>query len=470
MSRFFDLGFGRSEESSYAQLPVIGKIPSWLEGVVIRNGPGTFAVGHESYRHWFDGLAMLHRFTISAGRVSYMSRFLHCKAYDEAMAQGKIRYSEFATDPTRSALGRMFAVFDQRITDSAKVNVTRLAGKYLALGETSKQIEFDPNTLQALGEFNYEKKYRQHITTVHPQFDLSENAAYQLVTRFGRRSHYRFIRIGDTGVTRVVGEIPVSEPAYLHSFGLSPSYIILAEFPFLVQPLALLFQIKPFIENFYWRPKRGTRFYIMDRNTGTVVYRPETEAFFAFHHINAFERGDELIIDINAYPDAGVIQAFYLKRIEDEKSEIPFGTFRRFRVDLKTKKIASEQISDQCLELSNFDYRRLNMDGNYQYVYGVGLKPNQRQGFYNQLIKIDLRDQSTRTWHVEKCFPGEPLFVGKPGRTREDEGVILSVVLDEAQGNSFLLILEAHSLSELARVQVPHPILMGYHGAFFKQI
>lgn len=467
MARFFDLGFGSAKETSYDHLVVHGKIPDWLQGQVIRNGPGTFSVGNEYYRHWFDGLAMLHKFTIGAGQISYQNRFLPCKAYNEAMAQGRIRYSEFATDPTRSAAGKVFAVFDQRITDSAKVNVIRLAGKYLALGETSRQIEFDPNTLQALGEFNYEKKYRQHITTVHPHFDFSENAAYQLVTRFGRVSHYRFLRMTDHGTTRVVAEIPVAKPAYLHSFGLSPRFIVLAEFPLLVQPLKLLFQVKPFIENFTWLPDRGTRFYLIDRNTGTFT-RLESEAFFAFHHINAFERGDELLVDINAYPDARVIQAFYLSQIADEKSEIPFGSFRRYRIDLRAKKLAWEQITDECLELSNFDYQRLNMDGNYQFVYGVSLNKNWRQGFYNQLVKIDIKNSGAQTWQAENCYPGEPLFVGKPDRSREDDGVILSVVLDAAQGHSYLLILDARSLTELARAQVPHPILMGYHGAFFK--
>lgn len=470
MARFFDLGFGTSKETGYDRLALSGKIPSWLQGCVIRNGPGTFSVGNEFYRHWFDGLAMLHKFTIGNGKISYMNRFLHCQAYAEAMAEGRIRYSEFATDPTRSAVGKLFAVFDQRITDSAKVNVIRLGEKYLALGETSKQIEFDPGTLQSLGPFSYEKKYRQHITTVHPQFDFAENAVYQLVTRFGRRSHYRFLRIAENGSTRVVGEIPVSEPAYLHSFGLSPSYIVLTEFPFLVQPLKLLFQVKPFIENFNWRPKRGTRIFIMDRRSGALAARLETEAFFAFHHINAFEQGDELILDINAYPDAAVISAFYLNRIKDEKSEIPFGTLRRYRIHLKEKKVTWEQKTDECLELSNYDYRRLHMNGNYQYVYGVSLNKHKRQGFYNQLVKIDLRSQNARTWYTENCFPGEPLFVGKPDRAQEDEGVLLSVVLDAISGCSFLLILDAQSLEELARAQVPHPILMGYHGAFFKQI
>lgn len=77
MGRMFDLGFGTTEqEVSVDRLPVQGQIPAWLHGTLVRNGPGTFHVGRERYRHWFDGLAMLHRFSFQEGDVSYANRFL----------------------------------------------------------------------------------------------------------------------------------------------------------------------------------------------------------------------------------------------------------------------------------------------------------------------------------------------------------------------------------------------------------
>ena len=37
-------------------LPVKGKLPSWLEGTLLRTGPSKFEVGTRTYNHWFDGL------------------------------------------------------------------------------------------------------------------------------------------------------------------------------------------------------------------------------------------------------------------------------------------------------------------------------------------------------------------------------------------------------------------------------
>ncbi len=471
MHPLFDLGFSRSEKELVLQdIPVQGKIPEWLDGSFIRNGPGTFHVGEETYRHWFDGLAMLHKFSFRNGRVAYANRFLRTKAYNEAMETGRIAYSEFATDPCRSMFGKLTAVFNQKITDSAKVNVTRLDEKYLALGETAMQIEFDPETLETLGTYQYESKYKQHVTTVHPQFDFEHGQVYQHVTRFSRVSHYRLMRVKGNGKNELVGEIPVTRPAYLHSFGMSPRYLIIAEFPLTVYPLTLLFQRKPFIENYKWKPKDGTTFYVMDKESGALVQTFKSEAFFAFHHINAFERGDEIILDIDAYDNADIIHSFYLNRLSNANLQLPFGQLRRYRLNMKNQTVQYETINEHCLEMPRFNHAHFNMDGNYRYVYGLGVKPQQPKGFYNQLIKIDIQTRNSYHWFAANQYPSEPVFVPAPDSKSEDDGILLSIVLDTDRKNSYLLILDAATMEEIARAVVDQPILIGYHGQHFPEV
>lgn len=45
----------------------LGSIPPWLQGTLLRNGPGLFSVGNTSYKHWFDGMALIHSFTFKDG-------------------------------------------------------------------------------------------------------------------------------------------------------------------------------------------------------------------------------------------------------------------------------------------------------------------------------------------------------------------------------------------------------------------
>jgi len=468
MRKAFQIGFGRTErELTIEQVPLQGTLSKWLNGHLYRNGPGTFVVGEQHYRHWFDGLAMLHKFTFRQGKLSYRNKFLECKAYTQATENNAIVYQEFATDPNLTGFGKIKSILSPKITDSSKVNIARLGDKYLALSETPTQMEFDPEMLNSLQRFTYDDAAGMHTTTVHPTFDRESHHVYNLVTRFGRISHYRFLSIDKGGTSSLLCEIPVKNPAYLHSFGLSRRYLIFTEFPFVVQPLALLFQLRPFIENYRWKPKRGTRWFIIDRNTGDIVKRFESSAFFAFHHVNAFERDNELVVDLVGYNNPDIINAFYLDTIFNEKASLPGGQFLRFRIDLTgNRPVHEENLSDEWIELPRFDEDNLFTQESYRYVYASSVSREHPQSFYNQLVKLDLSSGESKIWYESHCYPGEPVFVAAPGRAEEDEGVVLSVVLDEKQETSFLLVLDARSFEERARAVLPQPILFGYHGLF----
>ena len=66
------------------------------------------------------------------------------------------------------------------------------------------------------------------------------------------------------------------------------------------------------------------------------------------------------------------------------------------------------------------------------------------------------------------CYPGEPVFVAAPGNNsqREDDGVLLSLVLDVEAGGSFLLVLDDSSMQEIARLALPQATPFTFHGVF----
>ncbi len=475
MTSVFELGFlSEAHELRLDRLPIVGRIPEWLSGELVRNGPGTFKVGNEQYRHWFDGLSMMHKFSFRGGQVAYANKFLDTQSYRAARTRGRITYAEFATDPCRSLFSRIQSVFSPTVSDNAKVSIAQVAGKYLALAETPIQVEFDLETLKTAGVFTYEDEpLTGQMTTVHPQYDSVENSTYNLVTRYHAVSHYRLYRVGVDGARRLVGQVPITKPAYMHSFGMTQRYAIFTEFPLRVQPLALLLWLRPFIENFVWEPRRGTPFYVLDRQTGELAARFDADPFFAFHHVNAWEEGDDIVLDIDAYEDNQIIEAFFLDRLAGATNALPFGHLRRYRLPMKgpgkrNGRLKYEVLSDECAELARFDSERLAMDGTYRYVYASSISKNNPKGFYNQIVKIDVQLGKAWTWTYPGHYPGEPVFVGRPGRLRDDDGVILSVVLDSQRGTSYLLVLDAGSLGEIGRAEVPHPILFGYHGEYFR--
>jgi carotenoid cleavage dioxygenase-like enzyme len=262
----------------------------------------------------------------------------------------------------------------------------------------------------------------------------------------------------------VLATLDVDQPRYMHSFGMTARYVILAEWPLVVDPLDLLLRGEPFIENFDWEPGRGTRFRVLRKADGEEVATGTADAAFAFHHVNAFERGGEIVCDIVTYPDASIIDALYLDRLRGDEPTPGTGRLRRYRLPLNGGAVSSTVQSDERLELPRLHETAARAQS-YQFVYGVGERG--KGTFTDQLVKIDVETGDARMWRESGTYPGEPVFVPRPGGTGEDDGVVLSVVLDPEAERSFLLVLDAASFAERARAAVPHAIPFGFHGQFF---
>jgi carotenoid cleavage dioxygenase-like enzyme len=461
-------GFLRnSKECDIERLHVEGHIPDWLEGELIRNGPGQVMVD-KPMRHWFDGLAMLHRFHIANGNVGYRSRFIDCAAYRSAQKEGRITYSDFATDPCRTLFQQLQTIFnpDPKITDSAKVNVGQIGEKTFAWGEPLMQIQFDPETLESIGVYNYGKYGGNRMTTAHPIVDKME--AYNLVVQYGPINFYKIYEI--SGEAREIASVPVQMPGYMHSFGMSENYFIIAEYPLVVQSIMLLFRAKPFIENFHWKPGMGSRFIIIDRKTGKRVSTIKVPSFFSFHHVFAIEKDGLLEVDLCAYENADIIQHYYKDRLANPRLPLPKGAMWRYTLDVAGKRcVGRTELANVCLELPVTNRQFANTHGAYRYVYGCGVNSQHTHEFYNQIVKIDIANGSSTNWYKEGHFPGEPVFVPSPDPKAEDDGLLLSVVLDTYSNTSYLIILNASNLGQVAKAALPHSILFGYHGTFIHQ-
>jgi carotenoid cleavage dioxygenase-like enzyme len=468
MSHQFVHGFSsQTQEITCDCLAVKGSVPQWLSGNLLRNGPAQFEVGPQQFRHWFDGLAMLHRFSFHQGEVSYANKFLQSPAFSTAQKTGKISYAEFATDPCRSIFKRVTSAFSPpELGSNANVNISKMGESFVALTETPLPVTFDPQTLETLGIVHHDDRLAGQHSTPHPHYDPERRVGINSITNFSAKSSYNIYAVKDGSTSRnLIGAIAVKEPAYIHSFSITEQYVVLVEFPLVVNPLQMLMSGKPFIENFQWKPERGTRFFVMCKEDGRVINTYSSEAFFAFHHINAFELGNTIIVDIAALPDTSMIDDFYLKKLRAPDATVPCPVFSRYTLSLNTSSLTSEVITDEGIELPRINYERNNAS-DYQFAYGVNISKQHPDDFWDQLVKVDVRAKTARTWYEDGCYPGEPVFVAAPGARNEDEGVILSVVLDGRKNTSFLLVLDATSYTELARAEVPQHIPFGFHGLY----
>lgn len=94
---------------------VLGEIPKWLKGTLIRNGPGSLKVGSECFAHLFDSSALLHRFHIVDGQITYQCKFIETNVYKTNQAAQRIVLTDFGTvavpDPCQTTFQKYFSSF-----------------------------------------------------------------------------------------------------------------------------------------------------------------------------------------------------------------------------------------------------------------------------------------------------------------------------------------------------------------------
>lgn len=471
MEAGFELGFASlSNEVTDRSLAVDGTLPDWLDGALVRNGPATFEVGGERVAHWFDGLGMLHRFGFdgSDDAVRYTNRSLRTETYRTAMETGEIN-GQFAT--TGGYLQRVRQLLFGEPTDNCNVHVARVDGTLVAMTEVPRYVGVNPETLDTLGEFAFADALTGHINCAHVLPDPHREETVGLLTTFGRPSEYTLYRLPDGSRTRErIGSISAENPAYLHSFALTERYVVLTEHPFVTHPTSFLLPgSDSFVDNYDWKPERGTRFYALDRETGERVVTAVGDPWFVFHHVNAFEANeesndgdaDELVVDLVAYPDADVVDGLYLSEAEDWFESGQEGQLRRFHVPMDGGRVTSESLYDG-LELPRVASGDRTKP--YRYVYAQGAA--ERDG--NHVAKVDVTTGESRRWEESGVFVEEPVFVRAPDAERpSDEGVLLVTALDTNEDRTDLLVLDGETLSERARAPLPHAVPFGFHGRYF---
>lgn len=82
------------------------------------------------------------------------------------------------------------------------------------------------------------------------------------------------------------------------------------------------------------------------------------------------------------------------------------------------------------------------------------------------IIKYDSQTHTMKMWSNYGHTPSEPIFIPNPHNSTgaEDDGVLLTVVLDGHKAHSYLLCLDARDLKEVARAEMNSVVGLGFHG------
>lgn len=498
-----------TEQREPVELVVRGQIPEWLNGNLYRAGPGTYEIPRKDggapvrVQHWFDGLAVNHKFSIQpGGRVFYSSR-KSSEDYEARVAQdGRLRGVSFAQrDPCKRLYRKFFTLFSN-LDDDSPPSVTlspdmpgwdavmASAGhgipsasspRYLVAKTDSSALQLiDPDTLEPLGTAKTYKDIDPRLdgetAASHPCVD--ETGFYNFTLSLVPSVVYKVFKICPKGSVQILATIKDAPATYLHSIAMTQKYVVLTLWQcHITRPLKVLLE-KNVIDSIdrQWKPHVPSLIYLVDRVNGGVAAKYNTSPFFAFHHLNAFDDGDDCVVDLMVYDNhMAALENLYLDNIRNPAADkgIEVGRLRRVRLrnisskqGARTAEVAFTGSQENGIELATIHPALQHRP--YRYGYGVNKRVPGSRTIYDRIIKFDVhRPEGPHVFWSEPDFtPSEPVFIPRPGSSEEDDGVILSVVLDGPNARSMLVVLDAKNLSEMARATMEIPSAFGLHGIF----
>ncbi|KAF9070227.1 carotenoid oxygenase [Rhodocollybia butyracea] len=513
------------EQRVPVDLTIHGTIPPWLTGVLYRTGPGTYRIPSSTnpsqsvdIQHWFDGLGMNHRFEIHPGgtRVSYSSR-KSCDDYErQTSEQGKLPAITFGQQPDicQTIFRKFFTTFHQAIyrpkwsntPSGVNVSVTlspEMPGWDKLLPPELKQHEhsgpqylvaktdadalqlIDPVSLEPLVSTTYKKldpRLDGELSAAHSCWDKETNEFYNYSCRLGPQPTYKVFRIRGNSSVDIVAEIKDAPLSYLHSFAMTSKYVILVIWQAHITNFGLSILYHQNIAQAIgkWNPNLNSLFYVIDKKNGEVVAKYQTPPFFCFHQINAFDdpEKDDIIIDMSVYEDHSIIEHLYLDKLRTLSADttMHMGRLRRFCLPSVTSPLSKSKTRQAHVEFTlprseSIELATIN-PGNYQrtyrYTYGVNSSSPDIGRFADHIIKLDMQNINGghKLWGIAGYTPSEPIFVPRPGAETEDDGVVLTVVLDGIRGKSMLVILNAQDMTECARAEMETVFPIGFHGVW----
>ncbi|XP_061661279.1 beta,beta-carotene 15,15'-dioxygenase [Syngnathoides biaculeatus] len=498
---------------------VKGNIPSWLQGTLLRNGPGIFSVGDTSYDHWFDGMSIMHSFSFKDGEVIHRSRFLRSDTYKANMESNRIVVSEMGTmaypDPSKNFIVKAITFLNHTVpdfTDNGASNFIKYGQDYFATSETNYIRKIDPVTLETQEKVDYMKFVPVNLASSHPHYDKEGNA-YNVGTCVAEKGKTKYLLFKVPAVSpkdkdkkdaalknvEVICSVPCRSlltPSYYHSFGMTDNYFIFIEQPF---KLDILKMATAYMRGVNWAsclkfcPEDNTLIHLIDRKTGKVTEtKYYTEAMVVYHHVNAFEVDGYVVFDVIAYKDSGLYDMFYLSKLKEKPgshdSSYSKPSYKRFALPVQPSKgapIGENLVKGTCTTATavkekegklvcqaevlyeGIELPRINYDLNSKRHRFVYCNCVEESALSKEIAKFDTETKQVLTWSEINCWPSEAVFVPRPNGEAEDDGVILSSVINTSPDQSnFLLVLDGRTFKELARGYLNTELHKDMHGFF----
>ena len=467
---------------SNAVLQVSGKIPDDLEGVYLRNGTNLQFEQTNGRYHMFNGAGMLHQVQIAAGKASYSNTYIKTPRYEIEDTMGQDQYLHFGdlAGGGKAGLVRMaVAALRQRLgvlpalealeSGSSTTAVQYHHGKLYCLQETgypfalNTRVEDGHLILDGEGRWDTFGGKLDSPYTAHPKIDPATGDWYTFSTQFSSgRLYHSVLRQGKLEQHSVIDQ---QKPAlaFLHDYYLTDHYLVFPDLSLRFNPKDMFGPEKsPMVFDADYKMRWGV--IKRDHQPGDPVrWFTTDQPGHLWHVVNGWEETrDDGGTDIVLF--APVFRS-YPSNLPIHNPQEPHAKFNKWRLNLDSGQVTEDRVLlEHFYERPSFNTAYIGRQNRYAYLLDEEKEGMMARG----VLKYDMVDEREIAYFdYGEFYGGEALFVPRTNASSEDDGYLLELLMmaDRAE----LLIIDAATMQEMARLHLPQRVPFGVHSCWLNQ-
>ena len=440
---------------------VEGELPDDLAGVYIRNTENPLHGALGRY-HPFDGDGMLHSLYIDGGHVEYRNRYIRTEGFEAELQAGEPLWGGLRENPKlskREGWGARTGLKDSSSTDVVVHNGVAATSFY----QCGDVYEMDPRSLTQKGKADW----TQGITPgwgVSAHTKVDEATGEMLFFNYSKAAPYMHYGVVDRA-GKLAHYIPIDLPGprLPHDMAFTNQYAILNDLPLFWDPEAL----KQGAHAVRFFPELPSRFGIVPRRgQSDQVQWFDAKPTYVLHWINAYEEGDEVILDgYTQDPRRGIrtqglpdgLAPFAMLDINAVGAHA-----YRWRFNLRTGAVKEGPLEDGISEFGMINPAFAGKP--YRYTWGMTAKPG--WFLFDGMMRLDVQSGEVQRYQFpEGVYASESPMAPRLGSQGEDDGYVMTFTTDMNNNSSACQIFAAQQISQgpIASIKLPQRICVGTH-------
>ena len=444
---------------------VEGEIPADLDGVYLRNTENPVHPALRNY-HPFDGDGMIHVVGFRDGKAFYRNRFVRTDGLLAEQEKGGPLWPGLAETPQMSLVdhgwGARTMLKDSSSTDVIVHNGMALSSFY----QCGDLYRLDPTTLADNGKATWKGRFPfEWGVSAHPKVD--DATGELLFFNYSTEAPYMNYGVVDTNDELVhYTPIPLPGPRLPHDMAFTPNYTILNDCPLFWDPEALAHGA--YAVRFH--QDMPLRLCVIPRRGGVKDIRWfEADSTFVLHFVNAYEEGDEIVVDgffqENPSPVDNGMGTRWERAFRFLANDVLRPFLHRWRLNMVTGAVKEERLSETISEFGmlNSSYGGLK----HRYVYSALSKPS--WFLFNGMVRHDTLTGAEQFYRFpEGVFGSETAVAPRVGSTAEDDGYVVTLISDMNTDESFAVVFDASDITQgpVCKLKLPERISSGTHSTW----